>query len=343
MKTVYRSVALLVLLLVLLVPAAPVYAQGGEPGKVVIGDNFTLDRGEELAGDLVVIGGNVTIEADASLNGNLVVFGGTVTSDGNINGDMVIFGGQIKLNDAAIVSGDVVTIGGQLDKSAGAEIRGEVVDNVPAPEIDVPVPAVPNVDVPEVVVPDVRVSFNPFWEFARVMGSSLFVAFLAVLAALFFQPRLDKVSQAVVSQPLMVSSMGLLTIVVMVLLGITIIFLPFVLLGLIPLALAWLFGVIALGQEVGDRLAKAMRQDWAPVLTTGIGTFIIVFLVTFVESLNSLLPFLACVTWVLPVLIGLAAIGAVVTTRFGSRPVQMATVPVAVASTPSADDIPPAA
>lgn len=340
MKTMFRTLALCLLLVALLVPTVPVYAQGGEPGKVVVGDNFTLDRGEELDGDLVVIGGNVTIEEDATVNGNLVVFGGTVSSDGTVTGDTVVFGGQIKLKENAVVKGDVVTIGGQLEKSAGAEIGGEVVDNVPAPEINVPKP---DVNIPEVNVPDVKVSFNPFWEFARVMGASLFVAFLGVLLALFFQPRLDKVSQAIVSQPLMVSSMGLLTIVVMVLLGITIIFLPFVLLGLFPLAGAWLFGVIAMGQEIGDRLAKALKQDWTPVLATAVGTFILVFLVTFVESMNSLLPLLACVTWVLPLLVGLAAIGAVVTTRFGSRPAQIALVSVPAAPpTPPQDDLPSA-
>lgn len=339
MNKMKRIFALLILLALLLVPASPAYAQGGGgPGRIIFGDNFTLESGEELNGDLVVFGGNVTIEEQADLNGSLVVFGGTISSDGNVNGDVVIFGGQIQLESNAVVDGDVVTIGGQMDKASGAEIRGDVVDDVPAPSIDVPdIPSIPDVNIPEVV----SVRFNPFWEFSRVMGASIFVAVLGMLATLFFQPRLDRVSQAVVTQPLMTSSMGLLTIVVMILLAVTIIFLPFVLLGLFPLALAWLFGVVAIGQEIGDRLAKAMRQEWAPVLTTGIGTFILVFLVTFVDAMNNLLPFIACITWVIPVLVGFAAIGAVVVTRFGARSAQAAAMPAYTPPTPP-DQLPPA-
>jgi hypothetical protein len=338
MNKIMKPLTLLILLILLLVPANPVYAQGGGgPGKIIFGDNFTLKSGDELAGDLVVFGGNVTIEENADLNGSLVVFGGTISSDGNVNGDVVIFGGQIQLDENAVVDGDVVTIGGQLDKATGADIRGDVVDDVPAPSIDMPnIPTAPDVQ-----LPNVSVRFNPFWEFSRVMGASIFVAVLGMLATLFFQARLDRVSQAVVTQPLMTSSMGLLTIVVMLLLAVTIIFLPFVLLGLFPLALAWLFGVVAIGQEIGDRLAKGMRQEWTPVLTTGIGTFILVFLITFVDAMNNLLPFIACITWVIPILVGFAAIGAVVVTRFGARPVQVATVASYTPPT-NPDQLPPA-
>ena len=315
MNKILKSIVLLLLLLA--VNVLPVYAQSGEgPGKVIFGDNFTLKAGDHLEGDLVVFGGNVIIEEDSDLKGNLVVMGGTVSSDGNIHGDVVVFGGQIKLADKATVTGDVVTIGGQLDKDPGAVIHGQIVHNAPASSTR-------GLDWFNFRNLAVNTGFNPFWEFGRVMSASLFVAVLGMLASLFFQARLDRVSQAATTQPLMAGSMGLLTIVVMALLAVTIIFLPFVLLGLIPLAFAWLFGVIALGQEVGDRLAKAMRQDWTPVLATGIGTFVLAFLVTFVNAMNNLLPFVGCVTWIIPVLLGLLAIGAVVTTRFGARPVQV--------------------
>jgi hypothetical protein len=171
------------------------------------------------------------------------------------------------------------------------------------------------------------------------------MAVLGMLATLFFRDRLDRVSQAVVTQPLTASSIGLLTIVVMFLVGITIILLPFVLLGLIPLAFAWLFGIISIGQEVGDRFAKALRQNWEPVVTTGLGTFALVFIIASIQSMNELLPFMACVTWILPALVGLLAIGAVVVTRFGARPVQSTALtvytPPTDSSTPSTGQAPP--
>ncbi len=327
MKHVFKSITLLILLGLLLMPI-PVQAQGPNPesGKLVFGDNFTLESGEELTGGLVVFGGNVVIEQDASVYGGVVVFGGTMTSDGDIEGDIVVIGGQVKLESESYVSGDVVTIGGQVDREEGAEIGGEVVNNAPAPDIDFNPPSVP-----EVVVPDVQVRFNPFLEFFKVLGVSLLMGFLALLATLFFQDRLIRVSQAVVVQPLITSSIGLLAVVALLVLAITIILIPFAVLGLIPLGLAWMFGVVAIGQEIGERLTRALRQDWTPAVTASVGTFILMFLLASIQSLNDLLPFMLCVTWIFPVAIGLLAVGAVVVTRFGARPVQS---PGMIVSTP---------
>jgi hypothetical protein len=325
MKTMTKFLTLFFLLAVMLVPASPAFAQGTGPngGRVIFGSNFTLESGEEYNGDLVVFGGNVDIEEEAELNGNLIVFGGTISADGFMNGDVVIIGGQVDLEEHAVVQGDVVTIGGQVERAEGATVEGEVIHNV-APEIELPQGRVPpDVDVPSVPIPtQINVGYNPFWEFGRVFGSALLVSILGILATLFFQERLDRISQAIVTQPLMTTSVGLLTIVVMIIAAFTLILLPVVGLGLIPLAFAWLFGVISMGQEIGDRFARALRQDWTPVLATGLGTFALVFIVASVQSLNHLLPFMACITWVLPVLIGLLAIGAVVITRFGAKPVQ---------------------
>jgi hypothetical protein len=324
MKMKFRLLTLMMVLALALAPASAAYAQGPGPdsGRVVFGENLTIESGETFSGDLVVFGGNVTVEEDARLDGNLVVFGGTVKSDGEVDGDLVIIGGQVSLDEHAVVTGDVVTVGGQLNREEGSIIEGEVVNNV-RPEITIPepgMPVVPEANVPEIV----KVGFNPFWEFGRVVGVSLLMAFLAMLVNLFFQDRLGRVSQAAISQPLMTSSIGLLTVVALILVAVTIILLPVALLGLIPLALAWLFGVIAIGQEIGDRFAKAVQKDWTPVLTASLGTFVLVFLLASVDSLNNLVPFMVCVTWILPVLVGLLAIGSVVITRFGTRPVQSA-------------------
>jgi hypothetical protein len=321
----FRFLTLFLLLTLLLVPTTAAYAQGitTDGGRVIFGSNFTLESGDEFNGDLVVFGGNVTVEPDANLNGNLVVFGGTVSSEGKVKGDVVVIGGQVKLEEQAVVTGDVVTIGGQLQQAEGATVMGEVVNNV-SPEIELPNGRMPpSGETPSVHIPSViNTSFNPFWEFGRVLGSALVVAFLGALAALFFQEQLDRVSQAVVRQPVMTTSIGLLTFVVLLIAAITIILLPVVLLSLIPLAFAWLFGVISIGQEIGDRFARAIRQNWTPVIATGVGTFVLVFIVASIQSLNHLAPFLLCLTLIVPILVGLLAVGAVVVTRFGTRPVQ---------------------
>ncbi len=320
----FRTLTLFILLAMLVLPTGAVFAQGSGPedGEVHFGENIVIASGETFEGDLIVFGGNVTIEEDGELDGSLVVFGGVVDSNGTVKGDVVIIGGQVSLNDEALVTGGVTTVGGQLHQADGAVIEGEVTNNV-RPEFDGPNGHVPPVVIPpDVPAPVVEVNFNPFWGFARVIGVSILMAFLGALGTLFFQDRLSKVSQAVVSQPLMTSSVGLLTIVVLILSVFTIILIPFTVLGLIPLGLAWLFGVVAIGQEIGDRLAKAVRKDWTPVVTAGAGTFVLMFLLASIQALSDFLPFLVCVTWILPVGIGLLAVGSVVMTRFGVRPVQ---------------------
>ncbi len=292
----------------------------------------------------------MTIEKDATLNGALVVFGGQVESNGELNGDVVVIGGQISLESSSVVAGNVVTIGGQLQQAEGAEIKGDIVNNV-APEINIPnanvppvVPGVPSV--PSVPSPDIRFDFNPFWTASGVFLRALIVAMLAMLTIVFLQPQMERVSHTIVSQPVMSGAFGLAAtvggpiaiLVVSLVMLVTIILIPVavlvIFLGALLLVLAWLFGVIALGYEVGERFTRSLNQTWAPVLTAGFGTF----LVMLVGGAIGIIP---CVGWVIPTLIGFVAVGAVATTRFGVRPV---TGPVMSVSTPPTDmgQIPPA-
>jgi hypothetical protein len=341
MNKILRSLTLLVLLVLLLAPASPVYAQSGEPGKIVFGDNFTLKSGEKLNGDLVVFGGNVTVEEDANLNGNLVVFGGTISSNGNLNGDVVVFGGQIALDEKAVVAGDVVTIGGQLTQAEGAKIKGEVVKNV-SPDIQIPSGRIP----PDVTPPSVNFDFNPFWTVAGIFYRAVILAALAMLVVVFLKPQMENVSQAIVSQPVMSGGVGLLTVfggpisivVVALVMIITLILIPVaavvVFLGVLAIALAWLFGMIALGNEVGERFTQSINQSWAPAFTAGFGTFLLMLV-------GGAIGEIPCVGWLFVALIGFVGIGAAVLTRFGTRPLQP--VPVSTATPPvNTDQLPPA-
>ena len=341
MNKILRSLTLLVLLVLLLAPASPVYAQSGEPGKIVFGDNFTLKSGEKLNGDLVVFGGNVTVEEDANLNGNLVVFGGTISSNGNLNGDVVVFGGQIALDENAVVAGDVVTIGGQLTQAEGAKIKGEVVKNV-SPDIQIPSGRIP----PDVTPPSVNFDFNPFWTVAGIFYRAVILAALAMLVVVFLKPQMENVSQAIVSQPVMSGGVGLLTVfggpisivVVALVMIITLILIPVaavvVFLGVLAIALAWLFGMIALGNEVGERFTQSINQSWAPAFTAGFGTFLLMLV-------GGAIGEIPCIGWLFVALIGFVGVGAAVLTRFGTRPLQP--VPVSISAPPAnTDQLPPA-
>ena len=161
------------------------------------------------------------------------------------------------MGKTAAVKGDLITIGGSLSRDPGSEVGGEIVTNIPAPDIQIPSIQVPNVPNPPSPPnpPDVSFNFNPLGAFFRVFGTAIAVSLLAMLASLFLQPQIERVSQAVVGQPVIAGSIGLLTGVmtpfVLVILAITIILIPVVVIAAAAAAL----------RSTNDVAAGADRQD----------------------------------------------------------------------------------
>jgi hypothetical protein len=318
-----KLICSLMLLVLFLLPAHSAYAlKGPLDGRVIVGDNFTLKSGDTLDGDLVVIGGEVIIESGATVKGDIVVIGGSLQVDGQGTGNAVVIGGLVSLGEKASVSGDVVTVGGSLQRAEGAEIGGNVVTNLPPPTLVLPNPA--NAQVPP-VPPTPSFEFGSSLEWKILLNLFILpvaLGALAMLLMLFLNPQLNRVAHAMVSQPFMAGGVGLLTILIaptgLVVLAATIILFPVALaVGFVVftlMGLAWVFGITALGAEIGDRLTRALHQSWLPVLSAGIGTFLLSLSV----GLINLLP---CVGTLAMFLIGLVGIGAATMTLFGTRPV----------------------
>lgn len=341
-----NPIRVLLLLALLVVPTGVVFAQSPNGDVVLFGQNYTLESGDELNGSLAVIGGNVTIEEGATVDGDVVVIGGNISIDGDVDGDMaiiggnmmltaaidgdiVIIGGQANLASTAVVDGDIATIGGNVNKEPGAEVTGDITNNAP-PTVDVPdIPDSPEIPNP----PNVDVNINPFWSILGKFVQAVVLAAIGMMLTLFLQPQLDRAAGAIVRQPWVAGGYGLLAFIVLpvilVIMTLTIILIPVVAVVVLIFPLAWLFGIIAIGQEVGDRFAKAINQVWAPVLSTGFGTFLLMLVVGFIE----LIP---CVGWIPSALVALLGIGATIMTVFGTRNPPGTIAPV------TADEIPPA-
>mgnify|MGYP000845339381 FL=1 len=361
MKMISKMLTRLLLLALMLAPAMSASAQGlGDSlseGKVVFGDNFVLSKGQTLGGDLVVFGGNVTIEEGATvkgslalfggnasvakgaeINGDVALFGGNLKMDGTVNGNLAMMGGDVSLGETALVDGDVSTVGGQINRAEGSKVMGDIVNDVETPTINIPaVPFGPSA--PVAPQPNIKVNFNPVWDFLNSVGSAfgmaIILAGLAMLASLFLQPQMERVSGAIVTQPLVAGGFGLLTMVLaplsLLVLAVTLILSPVAFLGVVVLALAWLFGIIALGHEVGDRLAQSFHLTWSTPLVAGAGPFALVL----ATNLVGMIP---CLGWLAPFLIGLIGLGGVALTVLNSR--QLTPVPVAVSTTN--EPLPPA-
>jgi len=66
------------------------------------------------------------------------------------------------------------------------------------------------------------------------------------------------------------------------------------------------------GFEVGHRIEKALKQNWAPAITAGIGTFVL----SVTTSVFGIVP---CVGWIVTVLASIIGIGGVLISRFGTQ------------------------
>jgi hypothetical protein len=316
MKNIYKLLVILVVLGVAFLLPGAALAQESNGDEVVVGGNYILEAGETFDGNLFVLGGNATIEDGAVLNGEIVVAGGNLTVSGAVNGDIFAAGGLIALTDTANIQGDISTVGGHVNRAAGAIVSGEINNNLRRPfELMFPGGDVVSPG------PDVQMTGNPvydaIWSAFWVMMRSFLWAALAVLVVLFAPASAERVAQAAVDKPLIMGSVGLLTILVvpavLIVMAITICLLPVSLLGFLALSLGWAFGIVALGVETGKRLAALLKQEWALPVSAGIGAFILT-LVT--NGLNALL---FCVGWLPALLIGSLGLGAVLLSRFGMR------------------------
>jgi uncharacterized membrane protein len=148
------------------------------------------------------------------------------------------------------------------------------------------------------------------------------MAGIAALLTLFLDVHIKRVGDYVVAQPLIAGSVGLLTLFIALLLILTI-------LPIFILICAWILGIVALGQEVGDRFTRAINQTWQPILSTAFGTF----LLTLIAGYIGLIP---CAGWLFNFVLTLTAIGAVMMTRFGTRSGSDTAITVVQQGTPAA-------
>ncbi|MCX6065190.1 MAG: hypothetical protein NT121_05485 [Chloroflexi bacterium] len=329
MKITGKLAIFMLLAALVLVPLQTAQAKGLAEGPV-FGSNVTVKSGETLNEDVVVFGGSVSIEKDAKVNGAVVLFGGSLTLDGDVSKDAVVMGGAIKLGANAHIHGNLVAFGAPVDRDPGAKVDGDVVNN-PTRPISPITPSVPSM--PEVpgIVSSVT---NPLWKALSVLGESVMLALLAMLIAMFLPLQMRRVADGVVAQPLIAFGMGLLTLILFIvavtglaLFSIFIITLivtiPLIVIISIVFAAACVLGWLAIGMEVGVRIAQMFKGDWPLPLAAGLGVFIL-------NLVAQGIGFIPCIGGLLSGLVGFAGLGAVLMTRFGVRPAAITATPAPV-------------
>lgn len=316
--------ALLALSALVMLPTAAFAAGDAAPAldEVVFGRDFTLNSGRTISGDLVLLGGSLTMQEDSLVTGQVVVFGGDANIFGHVQGDLVVVGGSLQLDDAAVVDGDLVVPTGLVDIAQGALVGGTIIDDVQFPWGDGQWRENNNYNY------DYDYNYSQgggvVRQFARgVVGDFVWLLFrsvamatVALLVVLFMQKHMQRVADTMLAQPPLAGGIGLAGVVVTVMatvaLGLTLVLIPVAILLPFVLVVAWGFGWISLGLEVGRRMSQAFKATWSPALQAPLGTFAL----SFATGVVSWVP---CFGWILGFVIGLAGFGAVILTRFGTQ------------------------
>ena len=321
-----------------LVVAPPVLAQGGEGGRVTFGQNITVEGGESVNGDLVAFGGSITIQEGGQVRGNVVSLGGNIDVGGRVDGDVISLGGSVELRSGAYVTGNALATNG-VSRSPGAVVRGQVGDVSGG----VGVPALPSAPgAPRLWWPGLG-SGRPWgssafdllgWMWRSFLGT-LTMLVLGAIVVLLVPGATRTMGHTFVSYPWHSLGVGLLTWVVaalaLPLLIILCIGIPVAVLLAAALAVAAVLGWIVAGLVLGERLLVALNQAHPqPLLAVVVGLLVL-----------AVLAAVPCLGILVTIVVSTWGLGAVILTRCGTAPYAPAT-PLPPLAPPPAPPAPPA-
>ena len=322
---------MLALLIGLLLPAMPTTAASEPPddGVVIWNEDYSLAEDEVLDGDLVVFNGDVTLESGSRVKGNVVIWNGNADASGVVVGNLVISKGEIHLGEDAHVQGDVVCSWNcGIQREEGARVDGDIIEG---PTLQ----GLPFADWGERGL-QIRVPYRdakPFWlsgpeqllkwvfRIVRGLVTILVIAAIGGVVALIWPEATAQVGRTAFGSPGASLGVGFLAIVaaiaLIIALAITICLSPAAALVALFLGAAGLFGWVAIGARVGERMLGAFGAAEAPpILVAGLGTLVITLITVGLSAGFCLAP----LGWLLLFAIGCFGLGSVVLTRFGTTP-----------------------
>ncbi len=293
-------------------------------GGFLVGGRIDIEEGDVARDEIVMMGGAVTIDGEARRD--VVVLGGELTINGTAR-DVVSVAGSMRLGPDAHVRGDVVSVGGSLSRSPGAEIDGEVV-NVGISGLD----SAP------------WLSGWGGWSMGRWWGLTpfhvaarttqfMYWMLLAVLTVALVGDRISSASRSIEHEPIRLGAIGLVGFFALTLLtglffvlSFLLIGIPFLIAALLGWWLAYIFGMVAVFQLLGQKLLVALgKTDSAQLGLVLAGGATLGVLHYF--------PVVGSLIWTIAAFLGL---GAVFATRFGTNRPWMGSEAVPATTEPGA-------
>lgn len=319
-----RILLFFTILLLLLVPTGAAFAAPASD-KVVSADDV-------IRNDIVLIDEDFTLEDGGRVTGDIIIFNGNADIAGTVNGDVVIFNGILTASDTAVLNGDCVLFNGST--------AGE--GSTSCTNLNVMLPEGLNNFVGLLAEsgefgPGTTIEVEQPSMMSRVLGGTAAAAARALLlgllafaaASLIPQPML-RIEHAIRKKPVASGAIGLLTffsapfvLVIFTVVSVVLILacglglLGFPLMGAMVLALlaAGFLGWFTVGNIAGAFLVQRLNlKNRGQAVTTALGTVVITFTLGFLGAV----PFVIgeSVIWWVIVFLGL---GATALTKFGTR------------------------
>ncbi len=290
---------------------------GDTTGDVDFNFDFKYD-GEEYGDDIVKVGESVYVPAGDVVAGDVVVFGGNAIIEGTVAGSVVVLGGEIRARRGSEIKGDIVAIGGTIQEDEDVVIRGErILIGGVAGRIG---------DKLDISARGLRVLFVAVLLFVGLV--------LCFITLLFLRGRVVRASEHVSAHLLKCFGAGVLAwilisfalLVVMIPLIITIVGIPLA----VILGMSW-FGVVTIAGTVfvyalGRSIAVRTGGDTGDFVRLAIGLAVLVipsviaFMIDAVGGPAGITIFFHAVSFLLWSFGFLVGLGAIVLSRFGTRP-----------------------
>lgn len=262
------------------------------------GGTITVDAGYVLCSDVTNIGGTVSIQG--LVRGNVLAFGSTIILNGGVNGDIKLFGGSIRFLTGSYVHGNVNLYGSRVDGEKEAHIDGTYNDHSKANGLF-----------------GLSAFTLPVWFLFLMIPPGL-------LYTRFLPEHVMFVSATVKNQMRRSLLIGLLSVLltpaVLLVLIALIISIPFALIVLLIVLIAWTSGTIAICWMLGEQVIHAFTaRPHTRYLQVTVG---VIMLAVFIS-----LPFIG---WIVFLGTGIVGSGAVFLSRFGTRLYQQPKPPLSI-------------
>jgi hypothetical protein len=289
-------------------PAAVVAPTPPLPPSDVAAAEAPSKEARAKARDVEIVGGSRTIRAGEVVR-DLTVMGGSVDVAGHVTGDLTVMGGSAHLRSTARVDGDATTAGGHIKIDPGAKVAGDI--GAVGGVIEGADHASGSGGIRLNMTDDDEHEEPGFFaSAARTIGSGVrSAALLFVLGAFFLAlgaERSERLRTEIAARPMHSIALGAVGIVgssfALVVLAVTVIGIPFALIGALAAVVFGFAGVTSVLTVVGALAAGHRTSNDYARLAVGCALYFVV----------GLLPW---VGWWAQLAVVLAGAGSIVATR----------------------------